>query len=42
MQLELTYRKKTNEEYLKMDFDEGLNLTKEATQKILDKLIYNK
>ncbi|KAL9954600.1 hypothetical protein ACROYT_G042162 [Oculina patagonica] len=25
-----------------MDFDEGLNLTKEATQKILDKLVYNK
>ncbi|XP_020606832.1 uncharacterized protein LOC110045571 [Orbicella faveolata] len=25
-----------------MDFDEGVNLTKEATQKILDKLVYNK
>ena len=42
MQLESTYRKKTNKQSLKMDFDEGLNLTKEATQKVLDKLIYNK
>ena len=27
---------------LNMDFDEGFNLTKEATQKILDKLVYSK
>ncbi|CAH3189129.1 unnamed protein product [Porites lobata] len=25
-----------------MDFDEGLNITKEATQKLLDKLVYSK
>lgn len=25
-----------------MDLDEGFNFTKEATQKILDKLVYNK